>query len=137
MLPFLFTFSHVPHSLISGFNSCRVLTSSSGSRVNKDTSGLEDVLYALLSVIFPTETLLTLSTFITFCLFYTSLCLSRFLFPSLLFNLIGHTRNASDSFLRKLHPLPVCVPPHVPPSPSFSSSSPPPPRAGRNLPGVC
>lgn len=63
--------------------------------------------------------LLTLWTFITFCLFYTSLRLSRFLFPSLLFNLIGHTRNASDSFLRKLHPLPVCVPPHVPPSPSL------------------
>lgn len=26
------------------------------------------------------------------------------------------TRNGSDSFLRKLHPLPVCVPPSLPPS---------------------
>jgi len=37
------------------------------------------------------------------------------------FHLIGHTRNGSDSFLRKLHPLPVCVPPHLPPSPSSST----------------
>lgn len=35
---------------------------------------------------------------------------------SLSSHLIGHTGNGSDSFLRKLHPLPVCMPPHLPPS---------------------
>lgn len=47
-----------------------------------------------------------------------------FSFLSTSFHLIGHTRNGSDSFLRKLHPLPVCVPFHLPPStpPVFSSS---------------
>lgn len=38
---------------------------------------------------------------------------------SLSSHLIGHTGNGSDSFLRKLHPLPVCMPPHLPPSPVF------------------
>lgn len=42
--------------------------------------------------------------------------LSGFLILSPSFHLIGHTRNSSDSFLRKLHPLPVYVPPHLPPS---------------------
>lgn len=42
--------------------------------------------------------------------------LSIFLFsPSFLPT--DYTRNGSDSFLRKLHPLPVCVTPHLPKQP--------------------
>lgn len=63
--------------------------------------------------------LLIFSTFATFCLSLRLCFILTSFSPS--FHLIGHTRNGSDSFLRKLHPLPVCVPPHLPPSPSSST----------------
>lgn len=56
-----------------------------------------------------------------FCFIFSPFLISSFLFAFfLLFSLlIDHTGNGSDSFLRKLHPLPVCMPLYSPEPPLF------------------
>lgn len=86
-------------------------------------SGTRGLFDSVLTTMFHAETLVGTNFF--FFLFKMSHSFSSpfCLASSLSSHLIGHTGNGSDSFLRKLHPLPVCVPPHLPPCPFLFSKS--------------
>lgn len=99
------------------FRLCRAVTSFSGSHVNFEAEWHRRLIWCSFVCHVSYGNTCGLLFFQIFSLSFSSPPLSVLL--SLSSHLIGHTGNGSDSFLRKLHPLPVCIPPHLPPSPVF------------------